>query len=135
MLSPTSRPAVLLIADDDLDMRQMFRALMTARGHRVLEAADGAECIGMLLGSGVDLVVLDLRMPGMDGFTLAAQLRSDEATRHLPLLAVTALADAGAAGRALAAGCNAVMVKPFSPRLLMEQVEALLDQSLQPRPI
>jgi CheY-like chemotaxis protein len=131
MLSRSAQPGVLLIADDDEDMRVLFRTLMGSRGHRVLEAEDGERC--MALAAGAELVALDLRMPLLDGFEVAARLRADPATRMLPLLAVTALAEVDCRDRALGAGCDEVLVKPFSPRLLLARVELLLEQSREVR--
>jgi CheY-like chemotaxis protein len=129
MFPTTAHPGVLLIADDDEDMRVMFRTLMGARGHQVVEACDGPQCVSLARSAMPDLIVLDLRMPGLDGFGVAASLRADPATLSLPLLAVTALADADARRRALEAGCDAVLVKPFSPRALLAQVELLLERA------
>jgi DNA-binding response OmpR family regulator len=126
MFSLTANPAVLIIADDDEDSRDMFRTLMSMRGHRVLEARDGHECLELARRGEAQLVVLDLRMPGLDGFAVAERLRAEDRTAGLALLAVTALADGDARDRALACGCDEVLVKPLPPRELLECVEALL---------
>jgi CheY-like chemotaxis protein len=129
MFPATPHPGVLLIADDDEDMRMMFRTLMTARGHQVREACDGVECVAMVASAMPDLVILDLRMPGMDGLEVAMRLRAEPATHRLPLLAVTAMADREMRMQALEAGCNDVLVKPFSPRALLARVEELLAET------
>jgi CheY-like chemotaxis protein len=126
MLAVTHHPGVLLVADDDEDTRALFRTLLTARGHRVVEARDGAECLEAARTARPDLLMLDLRMPGLDGFEVMNRLRSDPSTAALPVLAITAMAEATIQERALKAGCAGILVKPVSPREVMTLVERLL---------
>lgn len=126
MLAVTHHPGVLLVADDDEDTRALFRTLLTARGHRVVEARDGPECLEAARTARPDLLMLDLRMPGLDGFEVMNRLRSDPSTAALPVLAITAMAEATVQERALNAGCAGILVKPVSPREVMTLVERLL---------
>jgi CheY-like chemotaxis protein len=129
MLAATEHPGFLLIVDDDEDTRVVFRTLLTTRGHRVLEACDGDECMELVRQSTPDLIALDLRMPGPDGLTVVGMLRRDGPCMAVPVLVLTAIAEIQVHQQALAAGCDEVLVKPFSPRVLLERVERLLASS------
>lgn len=126
MTAPTPAPASIVLADDDPDTRFICGTLLRARGHHVVEARDGEECVALADGAGVELVALDLRMPRLDGFAAALRLRTDPATWHLPLLAVTALADAASRARALECGVDDVLVKPIGARDFLAGVETLV---------
>lgn len=118
--------ATILVADDDRDTRVICGALLRMRGHRVVEAHDGVQCLHLAQSVPVDLVALDLRMPRLDGFGAAVQLRAHPDTRHLPLLVVTALADPASRERALSCGADEVLVKPVGSGDFLAGVEGLV---------
>lgn len=128
-MQPSPRPVTVLLVDDDHDTRVICGALLRARGHGVVEAAGGEECLHLARTAEVELVALDLRMPGVDGFAAATRLRADPVTRHLPLLALTALADAGSRARALESGVDEVLVKPVTSTEFLVGVETLAARS------
>lgn len=121
--------ATILVADDDGDTRVICGALLRMRGHRVVEARDGVQCLHLAQSVPVDVVALDLRMPRLDGFSAAVQLRAHSDTRHLPLLVVTALADPASRQRALAVGADEVLVKPLGSEDFLAGVERLMARS------
>lgn len=120
------RTATILVADDDRDTRVICGALLRMRGHRVVEATDGVQCLHLAQSLPVDAVALDLRMPRLDGFGAAVQLRAHPDTRHVPLLVVTALADAASVARARSCGADEVLVKPVGSGDFLAGVEGLL---------
>ena len=119
------QPATVLIADDDPDSRAILRELLLFQGRAVLEAVDGLECVMMAVLRAPDLIVLDLLMPGMDGWQAAAVLKADPGTRDIPILALTADVMPAHRERALLAGCDFVASKPIEPRQLAREIDAL----------
>jgi two-component system, cell cycle response regulator DivK len=121
-------PANILIVDDYEDNRELLRLMLEGVGHKVCEAGDGRAGIQMALTEAPDLVLVDLSMPGLDGWQVLDELRADERTRHVPCVAVTAFAD-GERGRALEQGFDAYLPKPFRRAELLETVERLLTKA------
>jgi CheY-like chemotaxis protein len=102
----------VLVVDDEADIREMLRAVLEGIiGVQTVVAADGYEALEQARKLLPALVVLDLMMPGLDGFAVARQLKADLATRAIPIIAVTALRDERV--RAIEAGCSDFMAKPI----------------------
>jgi CheY-like chemotaxis protein len=118
-------PASILIADDYEDNRELLRLMLEVIGYRIREARDGRECVSMAQAEPPDLLLVDLSMPGLDGWGVLRELRADERTRHIPCVAVTAFADP-ARDRAFAAGFDAYLSKPFKSKELIDTVESML---------
>ncbi len=116
---------VLIIEDNPVNMR-LVRLILRTHGYRTMEAATGQEALALLQGARPDLILLDMQLPGLDGFTLAAMLKSDASTRSIPLVAVTAYAMMGDAERVLAAGCDAYLSKPIDDAALIGVIESCL---------
>lgn len=128
----TGNEAVLptiLVTDDDLATRKLYREVLEFRGYLVEEARTGEECLSVAKRILPAAVVLDLHMPVRDGFSAARALKSQESTRAIPIVAVSGASRAHEIERALAAGCDAVLNKPVSPRDLLRVVGSLLDAS------
>ena len=115
----------ILIIDDYADNRELLRLMLEQEGYVVSEAGDGLEGIEMARTEKPDAVLVDLSMPGLDGWNVLKELRADEQTARIPCAAVSAFAD-GARDRALAHGFNAYLTKPFRRNELLETVERLL---------
>ncbi len=130
----TGIASTVLIADDDADSRAIVRALLEFQGRDVLEASDGAGCLGAARALCPDVIVLDLIMPGMDGWHAAAALRADPRTRAIPILALTAAALPDDRARALAAGCDRVLSKPIALGELASVIDELFQVALRARP-
>jgi CheY-like chemotaxis protein len=109
---------LVLIIDDDEDLRVLARRALQKAGHRVIEAAGGYEGIGMIEQLKPDLVLLDLFMPPPDGFEILRHLRSREETRQLPVVVLTAHGDEESARTSFESGATDFLSKPFtSPQL------------------
>lgn len=120
------RGPVVLIAEDDDATRDVYASELAAAGFLVLEADCGAAAIEKALQFGPLAVVLDLMLPGIDGFKVARRLRSDDRTRDMAIVALTALASKKAEEMAIAAGCDAFMRKPAMPAALTGEVVRLI---------
>jgi CheY-like chemotaxis protein len=116
---------VLLIEDNEAN-RDMLGRRLQRRGFEVMMAADGADGLERARTLGPDLVLLDLSLPVLDGWTVARSLKADVATAPIPIIALTAHAMTGDRERALAAGCDAFATKPLDFEALLETIEALL---------
>lgn len=122
------RPLVLIV-DDDTDSRAIARTWLESQGWEVVDAADGREGLRLARARRPDLIVLDLVMPGIDGWGMAAALRVDAATRSVPILALTAAAGKDEQERALEVGCDAVLHKPIALADLSARIGALTGVS------
>ncbi len=116
----------ILVVDDSAESRELVVDVLTASGYVVLEAEDGAELLERAKRERPALILLDLQLPGMDGFTLARQLKADPETKGIPILAVSAYAMPEHQARALAAGCDGYLPKPVNIRDLTETVAHML---------
>ena len=121
-------PDDILIVDDYEDNRELLRLILEGAGHGVREAGSGHAGLQMALNEAPDLILVDLSMPGLDGWGFLRELRADERTRHIPCAAVTAFDDGERAG-ALAQGFDAYLPKPYRRTELLETVERLLARS------
>ena len=117
--------STVLIADDHDDNRELMQILLSAAGYAVHEARNGSECLDMAREHLPDLIVMDLSMPGLDGYGVLRELKADQLTLEIPCMAVTAHADLDR-GQALKTGFNAYVSKPFSSEDLLETVARLL---------
>lgn len=117
---------VVMLVEDFQDTRQMMRLMLEMRGCRVVEAANGQEAIELSQKCGLDLVLMDLNMPVLDGFTATLRIREYERTRDVPVVAVTAFDTIESRAAAGAVGCCDYIVKPLD----MEHLNALLERLL-----
>jgi len=120
---------VVMLVDDYEDTRQMIRCMLELRGCRVVEAANGQDAIELAQAEHPDLVLMDLNMPVLDGFNATLRIREYEATRDVPVVAVTAYDTAEFRAAASAVGCSDYVVKPLD----IERLGALLERLLPPR--
>ncbi len=122
---------VLVVEDHPLNRRLAADVLRSA-GYEVVEAEGALEARVWLARSLPDLIVLDISLPGTDGIALFRQLRTDQRTRAIPIVATTALAMKRDRERILQAGFDAYLAKPFSPRVFRQVVGALLQGRANP---
>ena len=116
---------ILLIDDDDF-MIELVSSLLAARGYETRSARDGISGLAEALRQPPGLIILDVNMPGMDGYTLTRRLQEAEATQHVPIVAATASFRDNGSEQARAAGCNGYLPKPINAEDLYKTVEALL---------
>jgi two-component system alkaline phosphatase synthesis response regulator PhoP len=115
--------ATVLLVDDDPKIRDLLRLYVEREGHRALFAADGESALELATRSRADLVVLDVMLPGLDGFEVCRRIRDQS---DVPVLLLTARSGEGDKVIGLDMGADDYVVKPFSPRELMARVRALL---------
>ncbi len=116
----------ILYIEDNRDNMLLVRRVLQSRGYRVLEAQNGSEGLSMAEGQEVDLILLDINLPDIDGHEVARRLRSSRKRElaYIPIIAITANALKGDAEKALEAGCDVYMAKPINIRELWARVEA-----------
>ena len=129
---PGAAKPVFLIVDDDADNRVVFAQFLTLRGCRVELAGDGIEALKRVAILLPDLVVLDLSMPGIDGWEVARRLKAEPATCMIPLLAVSGHALADVKLRARAAGVDGYLTKPVLPLQLVQEANRTLAAAGRP---
>jgi two-component system cell cycle response regulator DivK len=115
----------ILIAEDHDDNRELLRLLLAGAGYDVREARDGSECLALARDEPPDLILMDLSMPGLDGWGVFRELKTDERTRTIPCMAVTAHAELDR-NEALETGFSAYISKPFSSEVILKTVATVL---------
>jgi CheY-like chemotaxis protein len=128
-MSMTPEKPLILIADDRPSSRELLRLVLERAGYAVIEAEDGEEALDRARSGNPDLILLDLQMPGIDGYGVLAALRGDTRFQNLPVLALTASAMRGDRERIMAAGFTDYLAKPAGPEVLRETVARLLRES------
>ena len=119
---------LILVVDDYQDAREMYAEYLQFSGFRVAEAKNGNEAVDQAFALKPDLILMDLSLPGMDGWEATRRLKADEATRHIPIVALTGHALAGASEGARKAGCDSFVTKPCLPDALVAEIKRLLDR-------
>jgi len=127
-------PARILIIEDNAANLELMMYLLKAFGHAPLSAGNGEEGLALARSERPDLIVCDIQLPGIDGYSVAAQINADSGLRGIPVVAVTALAMVGDRDKVLAAGFDGYISKPIAPESFVAQVEAFLglDQRSAP---
>jgi len=113
----------ILVVEDQDSIRRMIEALVVARGYEVTAVGTGTKAIDVAATDPPDMVLLDLMIPGYDGFEVCRRLRSDPRTQSTPILIISALDDPESRTKAAAAGATAFYTKPFSPMALLKEIE------------
>jgi len=116
----------ILVIDDLEDNRRILRDLLTTAGFEVLEAGTGEEGVRVAETERPDLILMDIQLPGLDGYDATRQIKANPALRAIPLIAVTSYALSGDDVKAYEAGCDGYVTKPFSPRALLAKVREYL---------
>ena len=113
----------ILIIEDNEQNLYLISFILEKHGYEVLAAQDGQEGIDMALSIKPDLILLDIQLPVMDGYTVARQLRTNAEFAQIPIIAVTSYAMAGDREKTIEAGCNGYIEKPINPDTFTQQVE------------
>ncbi|HVC21625.1 MAG TPA: response regulator [Vicinamibacterales bacterium] len=124
------RPAPLvLLVDDYPDAREMYTEYLRFAGFRVAEAGSGAEAIDQAARLQPDIILMDLSLPGMDGWEATRRLKAAARTRAIPVLALTGHALEGYSAEAKRVGCDGFLTKPCLPDVLVAEIRRLLDDT------
>jgi DNA-binding response OmpR family regulator len=118
--------STILVADDEKTVRVLLRDVLELEGHHVIEAADGPEALYRLHCGGVDLILLDVMMPGMSGIEVLTEIRRDEEFGRMPVLMLTAASDDSTTWAGLTAGADVYLEKPFDHVGLLTWIDRLL---------
>jgi two-component system, cell cycle response regulator DivK len=122
-------PKILLVEDNEMN-RDMLSRRLQKRGYEVQIAVDGPEGLRKALADPPDLILMDISLPEMDGWTVTRRLRAEPATARTPIIALTAHAMSGDRERALDAGCDDYDTKPVELDRLLGKIQGLLQQPL-----
>lgn len=119
-------PRILLVEDNEMN-RDMLSRRLTRKGFEVVIAEDGQKGVDMTQSENPDLVLMDMSLPVVDGWEATRRLKASEATKHIPIIALTAHAMAGDREKTLKAGCDDYDTKPIELPRLLEKINALLN--------
>ncbi len=120
---------VILVVDDQFQNLELLEAYLVGQGYEIVKAASGQEALEKISGNQIDLILLDVMMPGMSGIEVLEKLRADEKTRLLPVVMVTVLKETEDKVKALEAGCDDFISKPFDKVELLARVKSILKIS------
>lgn len=123
-------PARVLVVDDGAVNRKLLERLLQRDGHQVTTANDGVDALGKLghEGERFDVILLDILMPELDGYSVLTQLKSDERTRHIPVIMISAVEEVESVVRCIEAGATDYLTKPFNPLLLRARLSSSLSE-------
>jgi two-component system cell cycle response regulator DivK len=119
-------PRRILVIEDHEENRRILHDLLASAGYAVIEAVDGEDGVALAGRHVPDLILMDIQLPGIDGYEATRRIKAQPALRAIPLIAVTSYALSGDDAKALAAGCDGYVTKPFSPRALLQVIRAHL---------
>ncbi|MDT8304466.1 MAG: response regulator [Anaerolineae bacterium] len=122
----------VLVVDDEPMARTLLRLMLVRAGFEVSEAEDGYDALEKIEAELPDLVILDVMMPGMDGFSVCRAVRESARTAQLPVIMLSAKTDLESVNRGMRAGANKYLTKPISPDELTRQVRSILGEAESP---
>jgi two-component system cell cycle response regulator DivK len=117
----------ILVVEDLPDNRQIIRDMLAPTDYEIMEAENGEEALAAIAKQRPDLILMDIQLPIMDGYTATSRIKSDPKLRSIPIIAVTSYALSGEEKKARAAGCDDCVPKPFSPRQLLPKIRHYLQ--------
>jgi two-component system cell cycle response regulator DivK len=116
----------ILVVEDQEDNRQILRDLLANAGFEMIEAEDGEQALVQVAKHHPDLILMDIQLPLMDGYEATRRIKADPSSKAIPIIVVTSYALSGDEEKARAAGCDAYVAKPYSPRALLAQIREYL---------
>jgi two-component system cell cycle response regulator DivK len=117
----------ILVVEDQEDNRQIIRDMLAQTDYEISEAENGEEALAEIAKRRPDLILMDIQLPIMDGYTATRRIKADPALRSIPIIAVTSYALSGEHKKAREAGCDDYIPKPYSPRELLAKVRQYLS--------
>jgi two-component system cell cycle response regulator DivK len=112
----------ILVVEDHEENRRIMRDLLTSAGYEMIEAVTGEDGVTLAERERPDLILMDIQLPGIDGYETTRRIKTNPALRAIPIIAVTSYALSGDDVKAREAGCNDYVTKPFSPRALLAKI-------------
>jgi two-component system, cell cycle response regulator DivK len=112
----------ILVVEDQEDNRRILRDLLANSGYDMIEAGDGEAALDAAARDHPDLILMDIQLPLLDGYEATRRIKADPKLQHIPIIVVTSYALSGDEIKARAAGCDAYVAKPFSPRALLAKI-------------
>ena len=112
----------ILVVEDQEDNRRILRDLLTSAGYEIFQAENGEEALAAAARERPDLILMDIQLPVLDGYEATRRIKADPVLRAIPVIVVTSYALSGDEHKARAAGCDAYVTKPFSPRALLAKI-------------
>lgn len=112
----------VLVVEDQDDNRKIVRDLLSSAGYDVIEATTGDEGVEVAAAEVPDLILMDIQLPGIDGYEATRRIKANPTIQHIPIIVVTSYALSGDENKAIDAGCNAYFAKPYSPRKLLDKI-------------
>jgi two-component system cell cycle response regulator DivK len=116
----------ILVVEDHEDNRRILQDLLENAGYETLQADTAEAGVSLADAQRPDLILMDIQLPGLDGYDATRRIKANPALRHVPIIAVTSYALSGDEARARAAGCDGYVTKPFSPRALLATIREYL---------
>lgn len=116
----------VMIVDDSISLRKVVSMALRNAGYEVLEASDGQDCLGKLEGQRIHLIISDINMPGMDGLTMARQIKSMPAYKFIPIIMLTTEGSEQLKNAGREIGVKAWILKPFQPYQMLDAVTKLI---------
>jgi two-component system cell cycle response regulator DivK len=123
---PMSHNTTILYVEDNVDNRTLVRRVLTAEGYSIIEAVNATQALEILNNTKPNLILMDINMPDIDGYTLTARIKETPGLELIPIIALTANVMRGDRERSLEAGCDGYIQKPIDIDALSEQVERFL---------
>ena len=117
----------IMVVEDQPDNRKIIRDVFAPTGYEIIEAENGEEALAAIAKARPDLILMDIQLPIMDGYTATRRIKADPALRSIPVIAVTSYALSGEEKKAREAGCDDYIPKPYSPRELLAKVRQYLS--------
>lgn len=118
----------ILVIEDQEDNRRILCDLLTTRGYEIIEATTGLDGVSIAEKERPDLILMDIQLPGIDGYEATRRIKANPILHQIPIIAVTSYALSGDDVKAREAGCDAYVTKPFSPRALLVKIREHLPQ-------
>ena len=128
-MMPSEDKGTILYVEDNIDNRTLVRRILLSEDYNLIEAVNAAECLKVLENTKPDLILMDINMPDMDGYTLTAKIKTTPGFERIPILALTANVMRGDKEKTLEAGCDGYIQKPLDIDQLIKEVERFLTRS------